>query len=279
MSASSGTTTEPVRAGADWLRLREPADAAARDRELVHRLRPALPRSGALVIHDLGSGTGSMARWLAPQLAGPQRWVLHDRDEDLLARVASDPPAGSLDGCPVRVATRCGDITRLAADELADASLVTASALLDMMTGAELDRFVDTCAGARRPVLIALSVVGRVQLSPADPFDRRVADAFNAHQQRTTPGGRLLGPRAVAAAAEGFRRRGLEVLVRPSPWRLGPADAALTAAWFTGWLAAACEQQPELDAAAAGYRRRRLAEIAAGRLAVTVHHEDLLVRP
>ena len=57
--------SEPVRAGADWLALREPADAAARSRALVDALRPQLP-TGAAGIHDLGSGTGSMARWLAP---------------------------------------------------------------------------------------------------------------------------------------------------------------------------------------------------------------------
>ena len=31
-----------------------------------------------IVVHDLGSGTGSMMRWLAPLLPGPQTWVLHD---------------------------------------------------------------------------------------------------------------------------------------------------------------------------------------------------------
>ena len=51
---------------ADWLALREPADAAARSAELVDRLALRPP----LLIHDLGSGTGSMARWLAPRLPG-----------------------------------------------------------------------------------------------------------------------------------------------------------------------------------------------------------------
>ena len=72
-------------------------------------------------------------------------------------------------------------------------------------------------------MLLALSVVGRVELAPADPLDSRVAAAFDAHQRRMTADGRLLGPDAVAAAADGFRRRGAEVLVRPSPWRLGAA--------------------------------------------------------
>ena len=35
-----------------------------------------------------------------------------------------------------------------------------------------------------------------------------------------------LGPDAVAAATEAFEELGATVLVRPTPWRLGPAQAA-----------------------------------------------------
>ncbi len=49
-------------------------------------------------------------------------------------------------------------------------------------------------------------------------------------------------------AVEEFGRLGAEVLVRPSPWRLGPSQADLAAEWFTGWVGAACEQQVELAA-------------------------------
>ena len=103
----------PVRAGSDWLELREPADAAARSPELVEILRPSLPTAG-LVIHDLGCGTGSMARWLSGQLDGPQRWVLHDRDAELLEQAAAHPPARAADGAAVSVETRIDDVTRLA---------------------------------------------------------------------------------------------------------------------------------------------------------------------
>ena len=127
-------------------------------------------------------------------------------------------------------------------------------------------------------MLITLSVTGRVELTPPDPLDRCVADAFNAHQCRTVGARRLLGPDAVDAAVDGFTRLGFDVLVRPSPWRLGVDRSALAARWFTGWLAAASEQRPEL-AEASSYRRRRLAEAVEGRLSVTVGHEDLLVRP
>ncbi|HET6626719.1 MAG TPA: class I SAM-dependent methyltransferase [Nocardioidaceae bacterium] len=271
--------TGEVRAGAAWLRLREPADAAARSAELVDEVRPHLPTSGGLAVHDLGCGTGSMARWLAGQLTGPQRWVLYDRDAELLVFAAESPPPAASDGAPVAVETRRRNLTRLEPPELAGAHLVTASALLDMMTAEELDRLVATCARAGCPVLIALSVTGRVELTPPDPLDEVVTEAFNAHQRRTTGGRRLLGPDAVGAAVDGFTRRGRDVVTRPSPWRLGSGQATLAAAWFTGWAAAACEQRPSLRDATTDYTQRRRADLAAGRLRVTVHHEDLLVRP
>ena len=123
-------------------------------------------------------------------------------------------------------------------------------------------------------MLLALTVVGRVALTPADPLDARMAAAFNAHQRRDRPArpGRRRGRRRRA-------RAGAEVVVRPSPWRLDAAHAELTAEWLDGWVAAACEQEPALAAEAGAYRDRRLAQAAAGELAVTVDHADLLVLP
>ncbi|MER7418421.1 class I SAM-dependent methyltransferase [Micromonospora peucetia] len=259
---------------ADWLALREPADAAARAADLVDLVRRRLT-GGPLVVHDLGAGTGAMARWLAPRLPGPQHWILHDQDTDLLARAAARMPVAG-DGGPVAAETRRGDLTRLTAADLADASLVTASALLDMFTTEEVERLVAACAGAGRPTLLTLSVTGRVRLAPADPWDARIAAAFNEHQRRTVAGRALLGPDAVDACAAAFARRGVDVVLRPSPWRLGPQRAELAAEWFTGWLDAACEQRPELTGPTRAYARRRRREIAAGRLGVLVDHLDLL---
>jgi hypothetical protein len=221
------------------------------------------------VIHDLGGGSGAMGRWLAPRLPGPQHWVVHDRDAGLLELAAANAPGPAA----VTVETIESDITRLAPRDLAGASLIVASALLDLLTADELARALGACPGC--PMLLALTVVGRVGMSPPDPLDAQIAAAFDAHQRR----GGLLGPDAVAAAVEELRGTGAEVLVRPSPWRLDAAHADLTAEWLGGWVAAACEQEPALAAEAGAYRERRLAHAAAGELAVTVDHADLLVLP
>ncbi len=272
------TTAEAIRVSPEWLDLRERADAMARSQDLARHIR-RLTSGGPLVVHDLACGSGSMGRWLAPLLPGPQHWILHDLDPDLLTLAETEVPGPAADGADITVETRLSDVTRLGRDELAGASVVTASALLDLLTADELNALMRACAGAGCPALLTLSVTGRVRLLPADPLDARVAASFDEHQRRVTPRGRLLGPDAVEAAVEGFRRLGAEVVVRPSPWRLGATECDLAVEWLTGWVDAACEQEPALALDADLYRRRRLREAAAGALAVTVGHADLLVLP
>jgi hypothetical protein len=266
-------TADSPRVSAEWLALREAADAAARAPELVERVRQYLAGGSRAVIHDLGSGTGSMGRWLAPRLPGPQHWIMYDRDADLLEHATAGLVGTA---APVTVETRRRDLTRLTADDLGGASLITASALLDMLTAEEIERVVAACAGAGCPTLFTISVIGGVELTPPDPLDAEIAAAFNAHQRRTAGGRSLLGPDAVDATAEAFGRCGMRVMIRSSPWRLGADRAELAAEWFRGWVGAACEQRPELARPLATYVSRRLADAAAGRLGVVVHHSDLL---
>ena len=263
-------------AGPAWLALREPADAAARAPDLANLLGRRLAGARPVVIHDLGAGTGSMSRWLAPRLPGPQRWILYDQDAGLLEHAATRTESTSADGVPITVETRLRDITRLTAGDLDGASAVTASALLDMLTREEIERIVAACAGAGCPALLTLSVLGRVELSPPDPLDRDIAEAFNDHQRRTVDGRSLLGPDAVDACVAAFDRRGARVLVRPSRWRLGADRAELMEQWLWGWLDAARAQRPDLAGPAAAYARRRREAAAAGRLEVVVEHTDIL---
>ncbi|MFC7743271.1 hypothetical protein ACFQXA_23365 [Nocardiopsis composta] len=169
-----------------WLALREPADAEARSADLVAEVRGRLAgrAPGPLLVRDLGSGTGAMARWLAGRLPGPQHWVLYDRDPELLARAAAAAPPRAADGSPVGLEVREADLTALGAPDLAGAGLVTASALLDLLTAEEVAGLAAACTGAGCAALITLSVAGRVELDPADPLDAGLQAAFNAHQRR-----------------------------------------------------------------------------------------------
>jgi hypothetical protein len=266
---------DPPRYAPEWLELREGADSVARAPELLDPLRirlANLPGRSGVVIHDLGCGTGSMGRWLAPRLDGAQHWILHDRDPYLLHFAAVASPRAAADGSRVTVETRRGDVARLTPDALVGASLVTASALLDVLTREEVDALVAACVGAGCPALLTLSVAGRVELTPADPLDAEIVEAFNAHQRRDG----LLGPDAVTVACEAFAAHGATVRVHPSAWRLGPDDSVLIAQWLRGWVGAAVEHRPELKPRADRYLAQRLEACAAGELSAVIHHSDLL---
>src|SRR4029077_15736547 len=107
---------------------------------------------------------------------------------------------------PFPVETELGDVTELTAAGLAGTDLVTCSALLDLLTAAEVDRLAGVCAESRTPALFTLSVAGQVTLDPALPEDAAIEAAFNEHQRRTTGGRRLLGPDAPDTAAAAFEK-------------------------------------------------------------------------
>lgn len=244
------TTADSSGYAPEWLRLREPADTAARAADLV-----ALLPTNPAVIRDLGCGTGAMGRWLSGRLPKPQRWILHDQDPRLLEIAERGLPAG------ISVETEQADVTRL---NLSGTSLVTASALLDLLTQEEIQRVVKSCVDAQSPALFTLSVTGSAHLTPPDALDEALNTAFNDHQRRDGK----LGPEAVAFTAAEFQRQGWTVHTRPAPWRLGPEHRELIDTWYRGFVAAAREQDPSLTVP----EDRQIAE-------VTVHHQDLLALP
>ena len=211
-----------------------------------------------------------MGRWLAPRLPGPQHWVVHDRDADLLE--LAPPPRRSR---AATVETRQSDVTGSAPGDLAGASLVIASALLDLLTADELARMLGACTGRLPDAARADRRRSRHACARRIPSTRRwpprstptsAAAACSARTPSRPPSTRSAGraPRSSSGRARGAS---------------DAADADLTAEWFDGWIAAACEQEPALAAEAGAYRERRLAQAAAGELAVTVDHADLLVLP
>ncbi|SFS14668.1 hypothetical protein SAMN04487846_2966 [Microbacterium sp. cf046] len=259
----------------EWLSLREDADARSRSRPLARKA--ARMTRVPVVVHDLGSGTGSMMRWLAPLLPGPQTWVLHDWNDVLLDRAAHG--ASDSTGHPPVIRTRVRDVGELSDADLVGASLVTMSALLDVLTREEAETIVRACVAAGAPALVALSVTGRVEIEPFDPGDRVFESAFNDHQRRTTAGRALLGPDAAATVTELFTAAGWRVRADDSPWRLDSSETALVREWLEGWVGAAVEERPTLEEWAEEYLRTRGAQLAAGALRVTVHHLDLLAWP
>lgn len=296
MSAGSARPPDPARFDAGWLALREPFDHAT-------RAGVALPpgvavevagRAPVVRVVDLGSGTGSNLRHLAPRLGARQHWRLVDHDAALLALVpqrladwaasrgwTSDRHDDGVrlagDGRVVEVVTQAADLSAdPAAIALHGVSLVTTSALLDLVSATWLERLVAHCVDHGCSVHWALSYDGRVVWSPADPDDAWVTTLLNRHQETDKGFGAALGPRAADCAQRLLAAAGRTVHAAPVDWRIGSdtAGLAMQAALIDGWCDAACEVAPDEAPRVTAWAARRRARAAASTL--TVGHRDLV---
>jgi hypothetical protein len=274
----------------DWLALREPYDRAARSSMLADRFADALGPAPRLI--DLGCGTGANLRYLAPRIAGAQRWRCIDHDRALLAtaRVALEG-WGRHEGWPVR--SEGSEITverpdgaialsivrhDLAQDGLPHDGEITglsASALLDLTSADWLRGLADRYSGM--PLLIALSFDGRLAFEPAAPGDAEIHARFVAHQCSDKGFGCALGPDAALYLADLLAARGCKVALEQTDWRLGPDDRPLLRATIEGVVGAACEVAR--DSCLEHWARLRHQQLAADDLRLTVGHLDLLALP
>lgn len=256
----------------EWLALREPVDHRSRPQALIDLLLGAAKERSWSRALDLGAGTGSNLRYLAPRLPFIRDWTLLDQDVDLLGRIGDGPHAA--------VRTVTGDLSQEGLAAIGSADLVTASALLDLVSEPWVRSLVDECVRNACAGLFALSYDGAVDLDPPGPGDAFVLDAVNAHQERDKGLGSALGPRAAALAATLFEAAGFRTWLVPSPWVLaGEADAALAGALVRGWVEAAAEQRPDRTDELRSWEGDRLATISSAHWEIRVGHFDLLALP
>lgn len=260
---------------ADWLALREPSDHAARAHALVGPVAQRLRGRPAARALDLASGTGSNVRYLLPRMPEIAHWSLLDRDPALLAQAwrliapLAQAAARSFD-------VRQGDLRAIDRLPLDGYALVTASALLDLVSETWLRAFARRCREARVVVLCALSYDGRIAGEPSDPDDRLVRDLVNRHQRTDKGFGDALGPEAARVAADCFRDEGFDVHTSESDWVLDATSGALQRQLIHGWAGAAREISPAETPAVEAWQARRLALLAAGTSHLRVGHVDLV---
>jgi hypothetical protein len=257
---------------AAWLRLREDIDHRSRSEDLLGPLREWWAERGASKVLDLGCGTGSNLRYLSPRLRGPQAWTLVDHDAALLSHL--EAPGGD-----VRITPVLGDLAESGLREVAQAHLVTASALLDLVSEGWLTALVDACLEAGCGALFALTYDGTMEWSVTDEVDVAVRDAVNDHQRRDKGLGPALGPDAASTAEALFRQRGYRTWLVTSAWRLRPEEVSLGQTLVDGWAGAAAEECPADAEALRTWATRRRADLVRGDVRLTVGHQDLLALP
>ena len=259
---------------ADWLALREPHDARARNAEVLAAVAAAFADRESIAVVDLACGTGSTLRAVTAHLPRRQRWRLVDNDLGLLARAAAlnRPPDRDVAAVPI-------DLARDLELAVEDVDLITTSALIDLVSVDWLDRLIVEAATRRLPVYAALSYDGRVALSPRDSADDRIVDAVNRHQRRDKGFGPALGPAAVAEALTRFARVGYEVTQGESDWVFGTEDREIQLDVLSGWAGAAREMDDVPLPEIVGWLTRRRDHVAAGRATLRVGHVDIFARP
>jgi hypothetical protein len=235
----------------------------------------ALPHARPLRVLDLAAGTGSNLRYLAGRLTGEQRWLLVDHDVPLLAQArrqrSADPRACQVDTREMDLA----GLTDAERDIFDGRALVTASALLDLVSDDWLRALAARCRESGSAVLFALSYDGRLQCSPEELGDDTLRDLVNLHQRTDKGFGPALGAGATDAAVRCFADLGYQMRREQSDWTLGPDHTALQRQLIEGWADAAIAIAPEQQAMIGEWRTRRLQHVDAGQSRLIVGHEDL----
>ncbi len=281
----------------DWLALREAVDARARDASAVATLEVGRSDGAPLRVMDLGSGIGANLRFLGPRLEGGQSWLLFDADAELLTHAPEAMRAWAfkqghgvsrvgdglrLDGAAFSATIRWQQLdlaTHLSELPFADTDLVTASALLDLVSGDWVDALVGHCSAHGCAVLFALTYDGRMTWCPKMAADRNVTGLFNRHQRWDKGFGPALGPAASAYAAQCLEHSGYRVRRVQSDWRLDRADAALQEALARGVAEAATEVDGDQRTRIELWLSERQACIEQRGSALVVGHVDLLALP
>ena len=154
--------------------------------------------------------------------------------------------------------------------------LVTASALLDLVSASWIEALADHCRASGAAALFALNYNGESRCTPEEPADDTVLRLFNQHQRQNDKGfGRAAGPDAIAIAMRAFTGRGYVVRSARSDWRLAPDTFRLQRPLIEGWAKAAIEIAPERAPLINDWLARRLAHVDAGRSHIVVGHDDV----
>lgn len=257
-----------------WLALREPADLAARNPQVLASCRQAFAGRDALVICDMGAGTGASVRAFSGLLPRRQDWILIDHDGGNLAVAVTalhswkEAAAGRGD---IRVQPLKHGFAREPAPWPEATGLVTASALLDLPSTAWIDAFVSGLAARRLPALTTLTVDGVMTAAPPHKLDEPVFAAFRKHQGGDKGFGPSAGPAAARYLEQAFGNAGYTIESGESPWIIDHRSPALLRELLTGIAGAARETGDLSDADIDAWLKDR----SANTTTLVIGHRDM----
>ena len=167
----------------EWLKLREPADARARNSEVAQAASAWFGLRDQISVVDLGCGTGSNLRATAPFLPAKQDWTLIDHDPALLnaarAELSNWADTTRSEADTLILTKGAANITvhlvklDLAQDPVAALAsgpdLVTASAFFDLVSEAFMSRLARALTDQRAAFYAVLTYNGVAERYRARP--------------------------------------------------------------------------------------------------------------
>jgi SAM-dependent methyltransferase len=241
---------------AEWLDLREAADARARNSDIANAVAARFTLRDELSVLDLGSGTGANLRATAQLLPSRQIWTLVDRDTGLLGaaraklarwadRYTSDGDALELEkgSRKIRAIFKSADLTSETRALLSEgAQFVTASAFFDLTSEIYIRELAKTIVAANAAFYATLTYNGLQKWTPHRPADNQMTAAFQRHQMRDKGFGPAAGPLAPSHLVDQFRINGYVALEGASPWQLERVDRMLIEELIRGHAVAVTEE-------------------------------------
>jgi SAM-dependent methyltransferase len=274
---------------ADWLALREPVDHRSRNEAVRDAALELFDNRDEAHVVDLGCGSGSNLRALAPHLPKIQEWTLVDYDPKLLAAARAaltkwaahheNEADGALrlerDGKTIFVTFREADLARdleSVLDHRID--LVTAAAFFDLVASSWIKTFCAALIARQLPLYTVLTYDGVEIWRPEHAGDAAMLAAFHAHQATDKGFGPAAGPQATQALTDAFASAGWEVQTGQSAWLLDAKDAGLIAMLAEGSAGAVREtgRVPAAEIASWLAARRKASQCCIG-------HEDFFAAP
>lgn len=272
----------------EWLTLRESADQASRNAKVLNACAKTFANKNTLKVCDLGAGTGASVRALAHLLPAHQQWTLVDHDAENLKHALENLAAWGdasktknnvidLEHHDQRITAEifeC-DLTSDTTFWRSDTELVTASALLDLVSPDWIARTVKAASENHVSILATLNFDGQLQTNPVHPFDERVFNAFRKHQRTDKGFGSAAGPDASAFLKKALVQVDYTVVCGDSPWRMTTNTQKLMHETLNGMAIAATE----IGTLSSNEIREWLSDRLSNTKTLTIGHQDIFAVP
>jgi SAM-dependent methyltransferase len=249
---------------ATYLDAKRGLDDRSLNRDVLDAFAAALPPKPTIL--EVGAGTATMAQRLHEWgVVDAGRWVAVDAHEPALSvgRERVGDRLGDLN-----IEFRVADAFEYAAatDERFDA--VVGCAFFDVVDAAPA---VEALSAVAPLAYAPITYDGETTLSPGDPEDDAVLDAYHRHMREYRPGGPE-GATALTDAAESV------VAAGPSPWRIDPPYSAAERTVLAHLLDTIESAVGETGYDASDWAARRRAAMTGGEVSYKAKNRDLLVR-